>query len=278
MAPGRPCFVLLCAAILCLGQEHRPADAVANYTRGVACFREGRLEEARDALAKTVLSAPDWADAWKALGLDLLRMTAYSAALDPLHRACALAPAEDDACYLEGRTLFLLARYDEAAAPLEKARRNAAAEDQARAERSVALNFDKLGNANEAERHFLASLRLYLPDASGHEDPRLDYGVFLLRQGRAGEAIEPLKQALHANPGSLTASVELGRAMLDLELPEKALPYLEKAVAMDPKAWSVRMLLGKTYLRLGRSAEGERELRIAGDDGAKANYGSSKVQ
>ncbi len=278
MTGRAPCFVLLLAGTACFGQEHRPADAVANYTLGMTYFREGRLGEARDAMEKTVARASDWAEAWKALGLTFLRMTNYSAAIGPLERACALGPAEDDACYLEGRTLFLLARYDEAAAPLEKARRNSVADDQARVERAVALNFDKLGNAVEAERHFLAALRVYHPGAPGREDPRIDYGAFLIRQGRSGEAVEPLKLALKAHPDSVTACAELGRALLDLELPESALPYLEKAVSMDAKAWNVRMLLGKTYLRLGRSPEGERELRIAAEDAAKANYGSSKVQ
>jgi hypothetical protein len=36
------------------------------------------------------------------------------------------------------------------------------------------------------------------------------------------------------------------------------------------------MMLGKTYLRLGRTEEGERELKVGRAGWAKQNYGSSK--
>jgi Flp pilus assembly protein TadD len=135
----------------------------------------------------------------------------------------------------------------------------------------------------EAERHFLEAIRSYRPDAGAPEDPRVDYGAFLVRQGRAEEALEPLKLALSAQPisarfGSLAANRDLGRALLDLDRPSAALPYLEKAVVADPAAWNIRMLLGKTYLRLGRMEDGERELRAGREGWAKADHGSSTTK
>jgi tetratricopeptide (TPR) repeat protein len=211
-------------------------------------------------------------------GLTLLRLQDYSAAVDPLRRACELEPGGEDACYLAGRTLFLLGRYDEAEAPLEAARSRATAEERAKVYRALALNADKLANYAEAERRFLTAIRSFRPSGGTTQDPRLDYGAFLVRQGRAGEALEPLRGSLSARSDSAAANAELGRAFLDLDRPGEALPWLEKAVRIDPRAWSARMLLGKAYLRVGRAEEGQRELSKGRDGWAKEDHGSSTVK
>jgi Flp pilus assembly protein TadD len=99
-----------------------------------------------------------------------------------------------------------------------------------------------------------------------------------VRQGRAAEALELIEQTLKTSPLSARANAELGRALLDLDRAQDALPRLQKAVELDPNAWTVRMLLGKAYLRLGRTEEGERELRLGREGWARDNHGSSKVQ
>jgi Flp pilus assembly protein TadD len=266
------------AAALCLLLAAAACPAQNPYNQGMALFREGKFREALPILETATAQNPNSAQAWKALALTLLRLADYPGAIDPLRHACALEPAGEDSCYLEGRTLFLLARYEEAAEPLEKAARTALPADQSKSDRARALNADKLGNAAEAERLFLAAIRTLRPDAATREDPRVDYGAYLIRQGRAGDAIAPLQQALAAHPQSPAANAELGRALLDLDRPSEALPYLDKAVALDKAAWNIRMLLGKTYLRLGRSEEGERELSEGRKGWAKANQGSSSVQ
>jgi Flp pilus assembly protein TadD len=213
-----------------------------------------------------------------ALSLVVLGLKDYAGAVNPLRHACELAKGESDACYLQGRTLFLLTRYREAVAPLERALRISAAADQFKIHRAMALNYEKLGDAAPAEREFHEAIRLYPAQSAAAEDPRLDLGAFLVGQGRAAEAIDPLRQTLARSPLSAKVNAELGRAMLDLERPEEALPHLQKSVEIDPGGWAVRMLLGKAYLRLGRTEEGERELRLGREGWAKADHGSSTIQ
>jgi len=215
-------------------------------------------------------------EAWKALGLAQLGLNHYADAAGPLRKACAGGAAGDDACYLVGRTLSVLARYDEAQEPLHRALLAASADQLSKVNRAIAINMEQLGKAAEAERYFRAAIHEYR--ASSREDPHLDYGRFLVRQGRAAEALPVLQQALFASPNSATTNAETGRALLDLERAAQSLPYLEKALTLQPAEWKVRMLLGKAYLRAGRAAEGERELRKAREDYARANAGSSTVQ
>jgi tetratricopeptide (TPR) repeat protein len=139
------------------------------------------------------------------------------------------------------------------------------------------LNYTGLGLDVEAERHFRQAIARYGGTSSSPDDPRLDYGVFLMRQGRIQEALEPLHQAVSASPDSARANAELGRALLELNRPEAALGPLERSVNLDPKAWTARLLLGRVYFRLGRNEEGERETRLGREGWGKQGYGSSKV-
>ena len=65
----------------------------------------------------------------------------------------------------------------------------------------------------EAERNFRDAIRLYHPGSGVPQpDPRLDYGAFLLREGRTQDALDMLQQSVTASPGSPRAHAELGRA------------------------------------------------------------------
>jgi len=268
----------LTCALLCVAGNMSTGQTTSDYDRGMICFREGRLQEARPLFEAAARRAPDSADVWKALGLTLMRLNDYAAAVDPMRHACELRATGDDACYLEGRILFLLGRYDESIGPLDNARRNAAPEDLMRIDRALALSWDKLGNAAKAERLFISAMNNYRANAQTHEDPRIDYGAFLVRHGRAAEAIKPLALALAANPKSFAANLERGRAFLDLDRAADALPYFERAAEIEPASFTARMLLGKTLLRVGRKEEGERILSQARKRWDAINQGSSSVK
>jgi predicted Zn-dependent protease len=64
----------------------------------------------------------------------------------------------------------------------------------------------------------------------------------------------------------------------ELDRPAEALLSLKTSVDLDPNAWAVRLMLGNAYLRLGRTEEGERELKLGREAWAKQDYGSSKVK
>ena len=131
-----------------------------------------------------------------------------------------------------------------------------------RVHRAIALNFAALGLPAEAERHFVSAIKLNGRAAGEGEDPRVDYGAFLFRQGRTEEALRPIEQAARDVPTSARANMEWGRVLLHLEKLEEAAACLEKAVALEPGNWNARLLLGHAYLRLGRTSEGEREVRL----------------
>ena len=190
-----------------------------------------------------------------------------------LGKACEVAPLDDEACYLFGRSLYAYGHYQAARAPLEKALHAAPAARLARVHRAMALNFAALGSAGEAEQHFVKAIQFWDRNPSGPEDPRVDYGAFLFRQGRTEAALHPLQQAVKDVPSSARANLELGRVLLHLDKLDAAASRLERAVQLDPKNFNAHLLLGRAYLRLGKASEGERETRL----GQEA-YGSSTTR
>ena len=84
-----------------------------------------------------------------------------------------------------------------------------------------------------------------------------DSAAFYLRRGRLymkeqvyTRAIEQLSQAVRHDPESAEAQSMLGLAYALRLKPGKALPHIEKAIAIDPGNGIYHMHLGKTYMLL----------------------------
>src|SRR5262249_26709996 len=125
---------------------------------------------------------------------------------------------------------------------------------------AMALNFAASGSASDAEQHFIQAIQLAGPRDS--EDPRVDCGAFLFRQGRTEAAVRPLQQAVKDSPSSARANLELARVLRHLDRLDAAVSHLEKAVQLEPADFNSHLLLGRAYLKLGRTPEGEREMRL----------------
>ena len=166
--------------------------------------------------------------AWQvAAAMPLLERGEFAAALPPLERACA--KRETNACYLWGRALLSLDRYGPAKEVLTKAR--AADRFPWRVDDALGLIAEASGEPAEA---------LYAGAVAGNQgataEPRLHYGQYLMRQGRAAESLEPLGSAAKQFPGNGLVRFEYGRALY----------------------------------QVGRMAEAEAELSAAGSEAAGA--------
>lgn len=177
----------------------------------------------------------------------------YTRAEEPFHRACLLDPLLPDACLYFGRTLYLLDRFEPALDVLRRAPQSG------QVHRIEALCLAALGRAGEAETAFRQAMSL--PNhAAPDDDPGIDYGVFLFRQGRAEEALGPLRSAVQRHPGAARGQMELGGVLLALDQVPEAAEHLEKAVSLNGRSARAHLLLGKAYRRLGKNDLAQREL------------------
>lgn len=233
---------------------------------GIAAVQAGRFDEAARVLAPLARKNPDCFECQFYLGLAATSIGRLDAASDALRKACELAPRHEEACYYLARDLYALGHYQAARAPFETALSAAPPAMLSKVHRAIALNYVALDLPEDAERHFLKAIQAAGRPTRGAEDPRVDYGAFLFRQGRTGAALRPLQQAVQDAPSSARANLELGRVLLHLEKTDAAASCLEKAVQLAPDDFNGHLLLGRAYLKLGKTAEGEKELRL-GEEG-----------
>ena len=147
-----------------------------------------------------------WAKlAWQvATAMPLLERGEFAAALPPLERACL--KHEANGCYLWGRALLSLDRYGPAKEVLTKAR--STDPFPWRVDDALGLIAEAAGEPAET---FYA--RAVAGNQSATAEPRLHYGQYLVRQGRAGESLAPLASAAKQFPANVLVRFEYGRAL-----------------------------------------------------------------
>jgi Flp pilus assembly protein TadD len=228
------------------------------YKSGIHLIGAGQSASALMPLRRAVELDPNFAAAWKALGVAYASQRDIEHAEAAFRNACVRAPSVEDACLYYGRALYLLDRFEPAIGVL---RRAIALRDQAEGHRLVALSLEGLGRTEEAGEEFRAAVRMAGRGAAD-EDPGIDYGVFLFRQGQSENALTPIDAALARHPDSARAHLEKGCVLLALDRLNDAATELERALAIQPSP-RAHLLLGKVYLRLGRNAEAEAQLKEA---------------
>jgi len=237
-------------------------DAERLFHEGERLFGERNFDAAIAAFQRSVELRPEFAPAWKALGVVYASRGDFDRAESPFRNACERQPSLPDACLYHGRTLYLLNRFQAAIPVLQSTLRREPRNPEGY--RLLALSLEGLGRASEAGDAFLQAVRLNRASPPD-EDPGIDYGVFLSRQGHPEQAIGPLEDALKRHPNSARSRLELGCTLLELDRLTEAAGQLEKSIALgslsSPQSGRAHLLLGKVYLRLGRTEAAEEHLR-----------------
>ncbi|MBS1826681.1 MAG: tetratricopeptide repeat protein [Acidobacteria bacterium] len=231
------------------------ALAGTEYDDAVALIEKGNPQAAVGLLEKVSRDQPKDARVWKALGVAYASMNQYANAEPAFAKACRLAPALADACYYHGRALYALNRFPDSLVALEKAPAGSCEVQLAKGQAHEAL-----GNGAEAEAAFRQALRTCGWKTA---DAGAALGLFLLRQGRQGEAEPVLRATVSTFPNAGAARVHLGRLLLEKNDGEGAREQLEAAVRLTPNSGQAHVLLAKALVRLGRGAEAKAHFEAA---------------
>jgi len=186
----------------------------------------------------------------------------YAEAAPAFRRACELDAKLEDACYFWGRALYGLDRFTESLEALSRADGRSW-----KVRLAIAQAADGAGDAARAGREFREAIAL----ANGRDaGPGAAYGLFLVRQGRAAEAIPVLQLAVKVDPKSGEAETNLGRALFETGRTADAMPHLERAVSLAPMSAQAHLLLAKALVRAGRTEQAQEHFEAA------AKYGTEK--
>jgi tetratricopeptide (TPR) repeat protein len=251
---SRICLSLLAAGCL-FGQG-------SEYEQGVALFQRGDAAAAVPHLLRAAEAQPKNAQRWKALGVAYASQKRYAEAAPAFRTACRLDVKLEEACYFWGRALYGLDRFAESLEALARADGRSW-----KVRLAMGQAADGAADSARAEREFREAIALSNGRDAG---PGAAYGLFLVRQGRAAEAIPVLEAAVKLDPKSGDAETTLGRALFETGRTGDALPHLERAVLLAPMSAQAHLLLAKALVRAGRTDQAQEHFEAA------AKYGTEK--
>jgi spermidine synthase len=88
-------------------------------------------------------------------------------------------------------------------------------------------------------------------------------GELALERGDSEGAMEFFRSAFAADPGSVTANLQLGLEASSRGQPRRALSHFERAAARDPLSVAAQTAAAQTLMQLGRFADARQRLRLA---------------
>jgi tetratricopeptide (TPR) repeat protein len=170
-----------------------PADPNPRVALGTFYFKQGNVAAAEKAFEAAVTLAPDSPEAYNNLGLIYAHQGNHERAIVAFQKALQLEPGV------------------------------------AATEHNIALSLQALHRYEEAIAHYQAALALGGPQSS----MLLNMAISYLEAGRLGEAADAAQTALSSNPDLAPGYTVLGAIDLESRQPEKALPNLQRAIALD---------------------------------------------
>lgn len=213
----------------------------------------GSLAEAEHELRRLARQHPDFTLAWFNLGNAVQEQGRQSEAADLYRRAIALEPAFADAHKNLGRSLRQLERFEEA----EQAYRRCLAlqPDDAPSYCNLASLLMDRGRFAEAA----STCEQALQRCPGTADLYLLLGSARTHQGLLASALEDFRAAANAAPDNARALWAYGYGLTRTGSEAEGLPWLERALALQPDSPQFRSALSDIYLSLGHLQAGWRE-------------------
>jgi choline-sulfatase len=123
------------------------------------------------------------------------------------------------------------------------------------AQYELAICYYQTGDLNTAAKYF----EILVENRPDWTDARYSLASIYARTGRPQEAAKDLFEVLHEEPDHYRANLLLGRMLFLNGTFAEALPYLEKAVAVQTDSAEAHQFLAEAYAQVGRTEEAERE-------------------
>jgi len=156
--------------------------------RGMEAFRKRDFRAAERIFQELIGQNSESAHAWKLLGMTYAAEERYQQAQPPFQKACALNNREENACYYLARADFTLGRLEEALKFYDVALKAKAA-DRGRILLGIALTYEAALQPVASENYY------HLAIEAGEGQAKVDYGLFLYKNGRGPESLALLTQA-----------------------------------------------------------------------------------
>jgi tetratricopeptide (TPR) repeat protein len=197
------------------------------------------------------------ADELRSVALDYVLLGDFEDAIHWLNVALAMDSSNVDVLYSLGRCLYTQNRFAEADAAFTRVLQ--IAPRHLKAEENLGLTYDAENQPEKAEQALRKAVAWSQEDSAQSPWPFLDLGVFLLDQSRAQEALPFLQKAVALDRGSAVCHEKLGRALAATGNPNAGAQELEVAVKLDPNNPKTHFELGRAYRESGETEKARAE-------------------
>ena len=224
-----------------------------------------RLASTRDAKARESLAelsagaryrAPSASDL-KMVGLNYLLLKDLPSAEKWLTASVTLNPQDAQAWFYLGRTKYSQTKY---AGGIEAFQHCLKLDpENASADYNVALSYEGLNQHDEAIQAYQNAIAWEERSEVKSADPFIGLARLYLHRNQAEKAVAYLEQAVAAFPELALAREELGKAYAVLHRLPEAQEQLEKAVQLSPQKASLRCELGQVYQQAKMTAKAQVE-------------------
>jgi tetratricopeptide (TPR) repeat protein len=241
------------------GLKLQPGMANAWLFLGISKFHLNRPSEAVPALHKFTGMRPQDLQGQYFLGLSWLSLDEYSKAEQALRAAAAIDPKNIDVLYHLAQSFLGQARatpsHRDSLWPLY---RKAVAEIAAIDPQSVRLSQLRAGyfEASGEKQKAIAELEGLLKDDPKIRGLHYTLGCLYMEALQYDKAVEQFEAEMLLDSPYPRSYLQLGHVYLKLHKPEKALPLLQRATAMEPKDAAIAWLeIARVHRSMNRTEE-----------------------
>ncbi len=238
-----------------------PGSADALYALGLVQQRENHPRDSLATMTHAAQLRTPASEDLRIVGLDYVLLNDYPDAIHWLEKAVEFDSKNTEAWYALGRADYTQSRFHDAEHAFQQAL--LLDPEHIRATENLGLVYSAENRLPDADETFRKAVMLAEKDGHTDEWPYLNYGSFLLDQGRASEAIPLLERATSINPKCAACFEKLGRALSATGKLQEGVEHLEKAVSLDPKDAHLHYELGLALRKAGMNDRARAEMAIA---------------
>lgn len=236
------------------GENFRYNDSV---DASLAATRDAKARESLAELSAGARYRVPSALELKTVGLDYLLLKDLPSAEKWLTASVALNPQDAQAWFYLGRTKYSETKYAGAIEAFAHCLK--IDPENVVAEYNVGLSYEGLNQNDEAIQAYQNAIAWEAKNGAKSPDPFVGLARLYLHQNQPEKALSYLEQAVAAFPQVGLAHEELGKAYSVLQRLPEAQRHLEKAVQLSPQKASVRCLLGQVYQQQKMTAKAQAE-------------------
>lgn len=216
-----------------------PTDADTHYRLGYIYTHQAKFDPALTSFQDTLAHNPNFAEVYEWLGLIALMQQKPQQAVEHYQQAIKRKPYVQSAYYNLAKAYRLLGD-------------TAAATEQLKLFQQMKTYYD----------------RTYAIEGALAEDPlntalRLELAEIHLTHKHISAAITTYQSLIRLNPASVTGYDKLGRLYMDLNMPQRAIPFFLKVIERNPNAVEAHVRLGWLFTTLKAFDKAELHLQTA---------------